>query len=140
MDRALYEIVDHTADVGIRVRGRDLTEVFEKAALGFYDLMVGLEAVEVRQTREVRLEAQALDELLVQWLSELLYVFEVEGFLGKGVQVDVSPSWRLAATVHGELFDPSRHRVALVYKAVTYHKASVAFTEGWWSAQVIFDV
>lgn len=140
MERALYEIVDHTADVGLRVHGRHLSEVFEKAALGFYDLMVGLDSVEIRQSREVRVEAQALDELLVQWLSELLYLFEIEGFLGKAVQVAVHPSWRLTATVHGEPLDPTRHRVALVYKAVTYHTAAVHFADGQWSAQVIFDV
>lgn len=140
MEEALYEIVDHTADVGIRVHGRDLREVFEKAALGFYDLMVGLDSVEIRQSRQVCVEAQALDELLVQWLSELLYLFEVEGFLGKAVQVSVDPSWRLTASVHGEILDPDRHRVEIVYKAVTYHTASVTFADGLWSAQVIFDV
>ncbi|MEJ5365842.1 MAG: archease [Desulfosoma sp.] len=140
MERALYEIVDHTADVGIRVQGRDLAEVFERAALAFYDLMVGLDAVEIRQSREVCVEAQALDELLVQWLSELLYLFDVQGFLGKAVQIAVNPSWRLTATVHGEPLDPDRHRVGLVYKAVTYHAASVKFTDGLWTAQVIFDI
>ncbi len=140
MEKAFYEIVDHTADVGIRVHGRDLPEVFEKAALAFYDLMVGLDAVERRQSREVSVEAQALDEVLVQWLDELLYLFEVEGFLGKAVRVALSPSWRLTATVDGETFDPDRHRVKLLYKAVTYHKASVAFAHGLWSAQVIFDI
>lgn len=140
MEKAFYEIVDHTADVGIRVQGRDLAEVFEKAALAFYDLMVGLDAVERRQRREVSVEAEALDEVLVQWLDELLYLFDVEGFLGKALRVALSPSWGLTATVYGETFDPDRHRVKLLYKAVTYHKASVAFADGMWWAQVIFDI
>lgn len=140
MDKAGYEIVDHTADVGLRVRAHDLPEIFEKAALGFYDLMVGLDSVEVRKNHSLVVEAHALDELLVQWLSELLYLFEVEGFLGKAVRVELEPGWRLTATVHGEGLDPNRHDVKLLYKAITYHKAFVAFEDGVWTAQVIFDV
>lgn len=140
MEQGFYEIIDHTADVGLRVHGPHLAHVFEKAALGFYDLMVGLTAVEERQVRHVRVEAEALDELLVRWLSELLYLFDVEGFLGKKVTVVLEPSWQLKATVHGELFDPQRHELKLLYKAVTYHKASVEFRDGSWTAQVIFDI
>ncbi|MEJ5349344.1 MAG: archease [Desulfosoma sp.] len=139
-DQNLYEIIDHTADVGLRVRGRHVAEVFEKAALGFYDLMVSLKAVEAGAVRHVSVEAEALDDLLVQWLSELLYLFEVEGFLGKKVQVVIHPQWSLTAAVQGDFFDPKRHELKLLYKAVTYHQASVDFSDGTWTAQVIFDI
>ncbi len=139
-DQNLYEILDHTADVGLRVRGRHLAEVFEKAALGFYDLMVSLKAVEAEAVRHVNVEAESLDELLVQWLSELLYLFELDGFLGKKVHVVVDPQWKLTAVVQGDFFDPKRHELKLLYKAVTYHKASVDFCDGTWTAQVIFDI
>lgn len=140
MDRGFYEIIDHTADVGLRVHGGHLAHVFEKAALGFYDLMVSLTAIEARQVRHVRVEAETLDELLVRWLSELLYLFDVAGFLGRKVHVVLEPQWRLDATVHGEVFDPQRHELKLLYKAVTYHRASVEFSDGSWTAQVILDI
>ncbi|ROQ90192.1 archease [Desulfosoma caldarium] len=140
MDQGWYEIIHHTADVGLRVHGPHLRHVFEKAALGFYDLMAGLTAIEERQVRHVHVEAEALDELLVRWLSELLYLFDVENFLGKKVAVVLEPSWHVKATVHGEVFDPQRHELKLLYKAVTYHMASVEFRNGFWTAQVIFDI
>lgn len=140
MEHGFYEIIDHTADVGLRVHGRHPAHVFEKAALGFYDLMVSLTAIEARQVRHVRVEAETLDELLVHWLSELLYLFDVQRFLGRKVDVVLEPQWRLEANVHGEVFDPQRHELKLLYKAVTYHKASVEFCDGSWTAQVILDI
>ena len=71
-----YELVDHTADIGVRLWGPTAEEVFEQAALALFSLVCDPLHVDQRETVEVSLEAEAMDLLLAAWLNELLYVFE----------------------------------------------------------------
>jgi SHS2 domain-containing protein len=137
-----YELLDHTADAGFRARARSLEELFQVAAHAFYDLMVDRATVEEREHRDVVVDAPELDDLLVVWLSELLFLFETEGFLGRSAQVSLErgAGWTLHGRIAGEGLDPDRHEVQLVYKAVTYHGLKVERLEDGWEAQVIFDV
>ncbi|SMC20379.1 SHS2 domain-containing protein [Desulfacinum hydrothermale DSM 13146] len=137
-----YELLDHTADVGLRLRARSLEELFQVAAHAFYELMVDRTRVEDRERKGVALEAAALDELLVAWLSELLFLFETEAFLGRSVHVHLEEgkTWRLRGQIGGERLDFDRHELQLLYKAVTYHQLKVEQDAHGWHAQVIFDV
>ncbi len=140
-----WELIDHTADVGLVGYGRTPAEAFASAGAGLFDLMVGVAGV--RETTSRRIEVAGLDpaDLLVAWLNELLYVFEVDGLVFARFDVELHDgNRRLVATGHGERFDPSRHAVRLGVKAATYHQAAVEPADGdpdrRWRARVILDV
>ena len=117
-----YEFFGTTADKGILARGRDLSELFANAARGLLALMVeNPAAVRPAERRAVRLTAGSPEGLLVAWLSELLYLYEVDGFLAAGWTIGRLTETELTAEMCGESFDPARHRAAGHVKAVTYH-------------------
>ena len=135
-----YEPFDHTADIGLLVRGRTLEELFENAAAGLFDLMIGLDRVRPREERTVEVAAADEEELLVNWLNELLYLFEVEGLALRGFQVRRFSPTRLEAAVRGEAFDPERHPIAAEIKAATYHQLRLEQVDGEWRTRLVFDV
>ncbi len=136
-----YEFFGTTADKGILARGRDLPELFVNAARGLVALMVeDPAAVRPAQRRAVQLTAGSPEGLLVAWLSELLYLSEVDGFLAAHCTIGRLTQTELAAEVSGETFDPARHRAAGHVKAVTYHGLEITRDADGWRAPIIVDV
>jgi len=139
----VYEILDHTADIGLHIEAGSLNELFAEAGRALMAVLVANpEAIEARQTEQVDVTAETLDYLLVDWLSLLLRRFELEGKLYQhfDVQVDTA-STHLSATLQGEQLDLQRHRVEQEVKAVTYHNLTVQTgPDGRWTAEVILDV
>jgi SHS2 domain-containing protein len=135
-----YEVIDHTADVGIVVRASTLPELFETAAEGMCAFLIDPLTVENRAWRERRVEADDLEGLLVAWLNDLLVLLSTDGFVPKTFVVDEVGGHRLRATVHGEPVDPARHHFRLDVKAATYHALHVRRDEHGWTARIIFDV
>lgn len=138
--KAPFEILDHTADVGIRAHGASPAEVYENVARGLLSLMA--EAASVRLEREVVLEVEGADavDLLVAWLHEILYRFDTRGEVFGAVRVDAFSEWRLRARLQGETLDTARHALGTEVKAVTWHGARVARDEDGWVAEVFLDV
>jgi len=135
-----FEILEHTADVGIDVRAATLADLFETAAEAMFAFLIDPTQVETRAWRERRVEADDLEGLLVAWLNDLLVLLAAEEFVPKVFVIDEISDQRLRATVHGEPVDRSRHRFRLDVKAATYHQLSVTPSDGGWSARVVFDV
>ena len=136
-----YEIVEHTADVGLRAFGEDLKALFANAAVGLFDLIVAdLGTVRPEQAVSLTVEADDVEELLAAWLRELLYLCNAERWLFSKFEVlDIAPE-RLEAKCWGEAHDVSRHAWEMEVKAVTYHQLRVERMETGWRAQVIFDI
>lgn len=135
-----FEVIDHTADVGIVVHASTLPELFETAAAGMFAFLIDPLTVENRAWRERRIEADDLAGLLVAWLNDLLVLLSAEEFVPKVFVVDEVGERLLRATVHGEPVDPTRHRFRLDVKAATYHTLDVQREEQGWTARIIFDV
>ncbi|MGH2397558.1 MAG: archease [bacterium] len=140
-----FEVIDHTADVGIIARAPTLRELFEVAAEGMFSFMIDPATVENRAWHERSVEAGDLEGLLIAWLNDLLLFLSVEEFVPKVFVVDElvadeGKGHRLRATVHGEPVDPARHHFRLDVKAATYHALQIARADGDWTARVIFDV
>jgi len=141
-----FERIDHTADVGVRVRGRTLEALFAHAAEALFDVMFEPvpEPGPADTPDRVRVEADDLPGLLQAWLSELLYRFLAEGRVGTAfavVRLVRAPgACALEAEVRGGPYDPARHALRTELKAVTFHQLRVEETAGGgWEAQVIFD-
>ena len=138
-----HTFVDHTADVAADLDGRTPGELFASAARALTDTMTALEAVMPSVTQPVTLEAGTLEDLLVDWLNELLYRFEVHGMLFSRFDVRVEARdgrWHLEATAAGEPFDPACHPSRVLVKSATYHGLHVTDDHGTWRARIVFDI
>ena len=135
-----YRLFDHTADLGIEVSGGTIEELYAGAALALFDLLTDTEAVRVTQVRTIAVEGEDPPDLLVNFLRELLAIWNSAGFLGRECTIrEVTPR-RLTALLGGEPRDPLRHRIKTEIKAVTYHQPSVRRTAEGWVGRVVFDV
>jgi SHS2 domain-containing protein len=135
-----FEILDHTADIGIIVHGENLKALFENAGEAFFHLITDLRKVRRRIERRINIRGESLDRLMVDWLSELLYLHDVENLLFKGFKVDSVGEDGLKAIVKGEPFQDGVHVIKTEVKAVTYHQIEVRQKNGRWRAQVILDL
>lgn len=135
-----YNVVDHTADIGIEVESKTLAGLFALSGCAMFDLMVGLSDVRPRQKAEVSLQADTHEELLITWLNELLFRADISGMFFSKFEVESVGGGLLKAAVWGEPYDEYRHSVDLLIKAATYHELAVSRSDRGWSARVIFDV
>jgi SHS2 domain-containing protein len=135
-----FEVLDHTADIGLIVYGEDLKALFENAGKAFFHLITDLKKVRRRVERRIHIERESLDRLMVDWLSELLYLHDVENLLFKGFKVESVGEEGLRAIVRGEPFQEGVHVIKTVVKAVTYHQIEVQQRNGGWRAQIILDL
>ena len=135
-----YQYIDHTADLGIKVFGDTLAELFENAAFGLFDNITNLEKVSPNSEFSIEVQATDREALLVNWLSELNYLFLTRKELFNCFQVNQINDEHLTATVRGEKLNLDRHEIYTEVKAVTYHKLYVKETDQGWEAQVIFDL
>jgi SHS2 domain-containing protein len=135
-----YEFIEHTADLGLKAYGASIEELFVHAAEGFFDALMSPKRVEEREERVIEVEAEALDDLMVSWLAELLYLFDTEKLVFKGFEVKRLQDNQLKAIARGESLDPARHEIKTGIKAVTYHQLYVKESQDGWETQVIFDI
>jgi SHS2 domain-containing protein len=136
----MYQVFEHTADLGIRVRAADLPTLFADAATGLSaTLLEDLTTVRPQVTRHIELQNADLVYLLFDWLNELLYLFDGEHLVLSKFDVRLEGPL-LHATVVGEAFDPDRHRVGCEVKAITYHELKVERDGADWLAEFIVDI
>ncbi len=138
--RRRIELLDHTGDVGVRVRAADLPQLFTLAAKAMFQIICPRCVVRRVLTRHVTVAGEDLAQLLVNWLSELNFWFCTEQELYGQFRVSSLDGRSLRAVVAGEKVDPRRHAIRTEIKAVTYHKLYVSQQENGWEAQVIFDI
>ena len=136
---ARFEVIDHTADVGLVAYGSDLKEAFANAAYGMFSLIAELEGVGAGFCREIDLQAPDQETLLVDWLNELLYMFDVDHVVLSRFEITDLNRSRLRARVFGEWIDASRHQLKGAVKAATYHLLKIEKGNGF-RIQVILDV
>jgi SHS2 domain-containing protein len=134
-----FEILDHTADVGIIAYGADLRQAFANAARGLFSLITELDDVEEVLHRDIELTASDEESLLVEWLNELVYHFDTESIVFKRFDIIQLNNTHLKARGYGEKVDSSRHKLKTGVKAATYHMLKVDKNNGF-RVQVLFDI
>jgi SHS2 domain-containing protein len=136
----MYEIFEHTADFGIRARAGSLNDLFADAARGLFSLMVtNLDQVRTVEDVAFQLDGDDREELLHDWLAELLYTFSARRLVLAKFDVKIDSNG-ISATAWGEPIDPSRHEIEVEVKAITWHALNVEQTAEGWLAEVIVDV
>jgi SHS2 domain-containing protein len=135
-----FRLLDHTADLGILVFGGDLEELFTNAGEAFFTIITDLRRVRESTERIIRVESTNLEDLMVNWLGELLYLHDVDGLLFRSFSIDELRDGTMKARARGEAFHEGRHVIKTEIKAVTYHQIEVKEEKGRWRARIIFDL
>lgn len=135
-----FRLFEHTADIGIAADGSSLAELFHAAADGLLLLLGGEPAATLSESRTLTLAASDGEELLVNWLNEILFQLETRGFYPGAVRILEAMPTRLVAELHGEPLDPERHSFARMAKAATYHRLQLVERDGHWRAQIYIDL
>lgn len=135
-----YEYFEHQADIGIRGKGKTLAEAFEQAALAMFEIMVETDKLKSNEFQLVEVEGNDLSELLIAWLSELLFLKDVEGMMFSRFEIESIDKNKLVAKVYGEPIDSSQHRLKLEVKAATYTQLFIEEKDDNWIVQCLVDV
>ena len=137
-----FELIEHTADIGIKVYGQSLPELFQNSAEAMFSLLLNCKPQESLQ-KDIILEAVSFEELLVVWLNELLSLFYAENFLPASfsIKINENPGLKsMTVSAKGQCFDPYASKLNTEIKAVTYHDLKIEKNEQEFSVQIIFDV
>jgi SHS2 domain-containing protein len=136
------ETYEHTADLGLRIFASDLPDLFRTAAAGLFDVIVANpEAIRVEQIESFSLSSSSIEDLLADWLNELIFRCETGHRLYHRFDVTLDESsCRLEATIRGEPIDRERHLMDHEVKAATRHELSIRRGEGGWIAELILDI
>ncbi|MCL5256902.1 MAG: archease [Chloroflexi bacterium] len=137
-----YQLLDHTADTGFEVWGKDLAQLYINAGCAMVSLLTtNPGSVQPAQRRLVQVEGLDRDDLMVRWLNELLYTFAVECFVPSTFQILQLSDNSLTAELQGEQYNHERHGHGVEVKAATYHQLHITQEpDGRWRTLVVFDV
>ncbi len=134
-----YELIEHTADVGIRVKADDLKGLFKNTALAMFDIVAEKHSV-TPDTKELKIEQNAvsLDELFINWLNELLSLSSAKELIFSDFKISEIDEKHLKSVVIAS--SNKNYKVNVEIKAATYHQLKIEKTAKGWQAEVIFDV
>ncbi|MFW9778648.1 MAG: archease [Candidatus Heimdallarchaeota archaeon] len=136
-----YEYFEHQADIGVRGVGATLVEAFEQVALAMFEIMVETKDLQLGESDMIEIKASNREELLLEWLSELLYLKDVEGKMYGRFKVEKLSDTSLVAKIYGEPIDIDRHKLKLEVKAATWTQLQITqTTDNKWIAQCLVDV
>ena len=135
----MFKIIEHTADIGIEAYGKNLEEAFENAAKGMFAIITNNGKIESKIERKVEIPHEGDEELLlVDWLSELLYIHDVENLVFGDFKVKIND--KLVGYAYGEKYDRQKHGYGMQIKAVTYHMLEIKRNKKGVTIKVLFDI
>ena len=135
-----FEVIDHTADVGIIAYGADIKEIFSNAALALFSLITEPESIENKFHLDLEVSSEDTESLLIEWLNELVYLFDAKHVLFNRFDIGSLTDNDLKATCYGEHFDAVKHTMKVGVKAATYHMLKLDKSDDGFKAQVILDI
>jgi len=135
-----YTLLDHTADLRIRVTGSDMADLFQNAGLALFDLINRADRLGSSEAIEVAVTGEDPADLLVNFLRELLFLWTGNEKLVKMIDVLHISDTAISARVSTDRYRPERHEILHEIKAVTYHQIDVGHKTDGWEATVVFDV
>jgi len=133
-----YELIEHTADVGVKAYGKTVGEAFEHAAKAMFDIITDKSRIDAVGQYDIELDATDLELLLVDWLSKLLFLNGAKNLVFGKYDVSIEKT-HLVAHVYGEEYSLKKHKMGVEIKAVTYHMLQV-HEEKPVFVQVLFDI
>lgn len=135
-----YTLIDHTADLGIKVKGKDLKDLFQNSGYALTHLLTDCEASKRLNPKKISIKGNDLEDLMVRWLGEILYLFDGEEQVVSFIKINSISEGSLHALLKTTPFDPLIHKYLREIKAVTYHQIEVIERDKIWEANIIFDL
>ncbi|HIH96309.1 MAG TPA: archease [Thermoplasmata archaeon] len=141
MMRDGYRLFEHTADIGIEAKGKTLTRAFEEVANGMFSIITDGSEIESKIIREFKIKADNVEELLVDFLSKLLYYHGAESLVFDSFDLNLNEErLELEVTAKGEVYDLNKHRYGDEIKGVTYHNLIIEKHKDYSIVRVLFDI
>jgi len=135
------EILDHTADIGLRLRRPTLEALFVDAALAmFHQIIAPAAHFEANAEEQISLQAADLEQLFVAWLSEVNFLFQTRLFVPVAIHLSFIAENEILAHMSGECIKLEKHEIVAEIKGVTFCMLNIQQEKDGWMAQVIFDV
>jgi len=135
-----YRITKHQAELAVRISGSSQADLFANSAFALFDVMTDLTAIEIKERIPLEVEGSDCDDLMVNWMRELLYLYQGSGYLLKEFRISDVKDTIVKAEVCGEKVDPDRHDIKQEIAAVAFHKSRMEKTGNQWIAQLIFEL
>lgn len=140
MNNMANNIINHTADVGLIIYGSNMKQLFSNAAHSLVGLIVEPELISAKKERYVSVYAENYESLLIEWLNELIYLFDAEHILFGKFKIIHLSSGQLIAVCYGETVNRFKDSIKREVKAATYHMLKIDKRKRGYRAQVIFDL
>lgn len=134
-----HELFSHPSEQGVRGIGPTKEKAFEQAAKAMQSVMVNIENIEPKKTKHITLEEEDHEQLFLDWLTEILYLFDIEDMIFNEFKVKIKGK-KLEATLKGEKLNPKKHEIRTAIKATTYDELKLEKTKKGWIAQCIVDI
>ena len=135
-----YEILDHTADVCLRVYGKSFEEILRNAACGMMNLITDRKKVEPLDAIKVEAEGETREELLVRWLQEILYLHQVKKMFFHDFEISRVTETRITGKAFGEKIDFEKHEAGSDVKGISYHNLRLETLGDRLKVDIIFDL
>ena len=140
MTSRLYRIIEHTADTGFEVHGATREQVFASAARAFFSIMWRIAAPLEKNPVNLEITGDDLEELLVNFLEEFLYLYDAKGLVCTRIEVDTVSDHKVIARAWLQKFNPDGDEELLGVKAVTYHQLYIGKKDDTWTARIFLDI
>lgn len=143
MENKNYTFIEHTADIAFKAWGYDIEKAFKNAAIALTNVITDTTKIQKKISKKISLEAKTKEDLLVHWLDELVYIFDVSQFIFTDFQIEINKrkdTWHLNAKAFGDTFSPSKHPSGTEVKGVSYHNLKIWKKDNKTYLQVILDV
>jgi len=140
-----FRYLDHTADIQSQSWGRTIEEAFSQCALSLMAIISpNLEKISPQLEKTIKIKSEDKEALLFDFLSEFLYIFDVEELLFNQINVDyikkINEHYKLKATLRGEKFNKNKHDIGTEVKAITYSFISIEESRARVEIKIIFDI
>ena len=135
-----YRVIPHHSELAVKVFGSSQVELFQNSGWALFDVTTDIEKIETKDCVPLEVEGTDRDDLLVNWVRELLYLYQGSGYLLKEFRINELGDKLVKAEACGEKIDPDRHEIKKEIMAIAYDKSRMAKTGDQWTAQLIFEV
>jgi len=138
-----YKFLDHTADVMFEAAGKNLNELFTNAALAVFNVQCNLKKVENKLKKEIKLKNENAEDLLFDFLGELIYLKDAKSLLFGEFKIsikNIKNKYLLEAAAYGEKINPEKHELKIDVKAVTLYEFFLKETRNGWKCRVVLDI
>lgn len=138
-DQKSYRVTKRQSELAVRVTGNSQAELFANSAFALFDVMTDISTVETREKLPLEVEGTDRDDLMTNWMRELLYLYQGSGYLLRNFHIHQVKDTSVKAEVAGEKIDPDRHEIKQEIAAVAYQHGRMEKTGDQWIAQLVFE-